>query len=184
MNGPRHVSWVVARVLAVAVVTAGLGAGCDGGADAPATGEPDARLRTHEVLPSTPTPEGLAFIEAVAAVHRTADELQGPAQAEALRQGLTVPVPKGLPEAELLRLQLVTRLAQLELSKPGGEVIARDLLAPMLKPSRSLPLDRSTAEALVVLGDAATKTGDDALAAGTYARAIRMMRILQQELQP
>ena len=54
----------------------------------------------------------------------------------------------------------------------------------MLAPERSLPLDRATARALVVLGDAAISTGDDALAAGSYARAIRMMSLLRQELEP
>jgi hypothetical protein len=62
--------------------------------------------------------------------------------------------------------------------------MVRDLLFPMLAPERSLPLDRASARALVVLGDAAAQLHDDALAAGSYARAIRVMSLLRQELEP
>lgn len=146
----------------------------------PAT--PDGTLKTHEIVPSTPTADGLAYIRAVAAVHREADGQQGDAAVATLRKGLELDVPADLPEAEILRLELASRIAGL-LIESDAAADAKDLLAPMLDPSRSVPLDRASAEALIMLGDAATRTGDDALAAGTYARSIRMMSILRQELE-
>jgi hypothetical protein len=146
-------------------------------------GDPDATLRTHEIQASTPTAEGLAYIEAVASAHRQADGSSGATRTQALEAGLSIPVPADLPEAEVLRLELATRLAEETMARPGGEKVACDLLRPMLAPKRSLPLDRSTARALVVLGDAAAKAGDDALAAGSYARAIGVMSMLRQELE-
>jgi hypothetical protein len=167
----------------VLLLVAMLGAmpACD---DAPArAGDPDATLRTHEIQPSSPTAEGLAYIEAVAGVHREADRSTGAVRTQALEAGLSLPVPADLPEAEILRLELATRLAETTMERPGGAKVACDLLQPMLAPQRSLPLDRSTARALVVLGDAAAKSGDDALAAGSYARAIGIMSMLRQELE-
>jgi hypothetical protein len=69
------------------------------------------------------------------------------------------------------------------MEQPGGAQVARDVLEPLLEPRDSLPMDRASARALVVLGDAARETGDDALAAGSYMRAIRMMSVLRQELE-
>ncbi len=164
--------------------------GCQTDDDVRGPASPDATLRTHVVEPSSPTPQGLAYIEAVADVHRRADAVEGSRRAAVLREGLALPVPARLGEAEILRLELATRLAEtLMAGAPGedgrsGAGVARDLLEPMLAPERSLPLDRATARALVVLGDAAISTGDDALAAGSYARAIRMMSLLRQELEP
>jgi len=100
-----------------------------------------------------------------------------------LRDALALPVPGGLPEAEPLRLELAARLCETLAEQPGGVPVALDLLAPMLDPERSLPVDRSSARALVVLGDLAARSGDDALAAGSYARAIRVMSLLRQELE-
>jgi len=147
--------------------------------------EPDARLQTHEIVPSTPTAQGLRYIQSVASIHREADDLRGDDQVALLEQGLELAVPDGLPEAEVLRLELASRIAAIWLEDGAAQraETAKDLLAPMLEPSRSVPLDRASAEALVLLGDAATRTGDDALAAGTYARSIRMMSILRQELE-
>ena len=178
--------FVVALVVGLSVAAGG----CDRGGSEASTAIDDT-LRIHEVLPSTPTPEGLAFIQAVADVHREADAAQGVRRVTALNRGLALPVPAGLPEAEVLRLEIATRLAEDLMAGDGqgdaqgfeGARRGRDLLAPMVAPNRSLPLDRVTARALVVLGDAAARTGDDALAAGSYARAIRMMRTLQQELE-
>ena len=155
-------------------------------AEAAAPASPDGELRTHEIVASTPTPEGLAYIQAVAAIHRDADGLaQADARIAALQRGLALEVPSGLPEAEILRLELAARIAAswLEQADAASAAQAQALLKPMLAPGRSLPLDRASAEALVLLGDAATRTGDDALAAGTYARSIRMMSILRQELE-
>lgn len=166
------------------VLVAGSLVGCDRDDDAPVAGAPDARLRAYVVEPSTPTPEGLAYLQALAEVHRAADGVEGPEQIRVLRQGLARPVPASLPEAEIARLELAARLAETLVEQPRGAKVARDLLAPMLATDRMLPVDQATARALVVLGDAAQKTGDDALAAGSYARAIRVLSLLRQELQP
>jgi hypothetical protein len=154
----------------------------DGQAATRKTTTPDGTLKTHEIVPSTPSAEGLAYLRAVAAIQQEADGQQGPAAVVTLQQGLELDVPAGLPEAEILRLELASRIAGL-LIESDAAADAKDLLAPMLEPSRSVPLDRASAEALIMLGDAATRTGDDALAAGTYARSIRMMSILRQELE-
>jgi hypothetical protein len=87
-----------------------------------------------------------------------------------------------LGEAEILRLELATRVAEALMETPQGSAVARDLLVPMLEPKRSLPLDRATARALIALGDLAAESGDDALAMGSYARAIRVMSLLREEL--
>ncbi len=154
-------------------------AACD---EAPASGEPDARLRTHAVEPSTPTPAGLAYVESVAAVQTEAEALQGPARVRALQQGMALPVPAGLAEAEILRLDLAATLGEALLEQPDGAYTVIDLLRPMVDVEDSLPLDRASARALITLGDAAAQVEDDALAAGSYARAIRLMSLLRQEL--
>jgi hypothetical protein len=169
-------------VLALPVVVLVVGAGCLP-EDAP-SGRLDARVATHVVLPSTPTPAGLVYLEAMADVHARADAASGAARIAILRGGLALPVPAGLGEAEILRLELATRLAETLLEAPEGGPVAIEVLSPMLRPGRSLPLDRATARALVVLGDAAAQTGNDDLAAGSYARAIRVMSLLRQELEP
>lgn len=178
----RTTSLVLASLLGLSATAM---IGCDGGsAPEPTESAVNPTLRVHEVLPSTPTAEGLAYVRAIAQAHRQADALPGQPGRAVLRAALAEPVPSDLPEAEILRLETATRLAEDLLKESGeGTRVARDVLAPMLAPSRSLPLDRTTARALVVLGDAAAKTGDDALAAGSYARAIRMMSILRQELE-
>lgn len=145
---------------------------------------PDATLRTHVVAPSTPTAEGLAYLRAIAEVHAQADALTGEARVQVLRSGLGLPVPGGLAEAEIMRLDLAARLGEELMATPQGARAARELLVPMLGVRRSLPLDRATARALVVLGDASAQTGDDALAAGSYARSIEVMSLLRQELEP
>ncbi len=161
---------------------------CDpSGGDAPSASErrvPDATLRTHAIAPSTPTPEGLAYLRSVTEVHERADAQDGEARVRALREGLALPVPAGLAEAEIVRLDVAARLGEELMQTPQGARTARDLLSPMLSVDKSLPLDRASARALVVLGDAAAKTGDDALAAGSYARSIEVMSLLRQELEP
>lgn len=162
--------------------------GCDPGGDEPAAAEdrraPDPTLRTHIVEPSEPTPEGLVYVRAMAEAHARADGLEGEGRQQVLRAALGQPVPAGLAEAEILRLDVAARLGEELMRDPQGARAARELLAPMLRVERSLPLDRATARALVVLGDAAVQTGDDALAAGSYARSIEMMSLLRQELEP
>jgi hypothetical protein len=147
-------------------------------------GSPDPRLRSHAITASAPTSQGLAYLEAIAAAHARADlATDADDRAAALRQGLALPVPADLPEAEPLRLELAARLCETLAEEPSGVPVALDLLAPMLEPERSLPVDRASARALVVLGDLAVLAGDDALAAGSYMRAIRMMSLLRQELE-
>lgn len=171
--------------LGLVLVLAPLGCDPSGDADDAALRRaPDARLRTHVVAPSTPTAEGLAYLRAVADAHGQADAEHGDARVRWLRQGLALPVPAGLAEAEIVRLDLAARLAEELMTRPEGAAAARDLLAPMLAVERSLPLDRATARALVVLGDAAVAVGDDALAAGSYSRSIEVMSLLRQELTP
>lgn len=179
-------TWRVQLVgaLSLATLVATLGA-CDpdGGGDV-AMSTPDARISTHPVRAGAPTRQGLAYIESVARIHREADaagDVQ--TQAAALRRGLALPVPADLAVAEVLQLELATRLGETLARDPDGVVVALDLLEPMLAPERSLPLDRATARALVTLGDLAVDTGDDALAAGSYARAIRVMSSLRKELE-
>lgn len=162
-------------------------AGCDPSGDEPGTAErrvPDATLRVHAIEPGQPSPEGLAYLRTVADAHAQADARQGEARIQVLQQALSRPIPAGLPEAEILRLDLAARLGEEMMNSRHGARAARDLLVPMLEVKRSLPLDRACARALVVLGDAAAKTGDDALAAGSYARSIEMMSLLRQELEP
>lgn len=156
--------------------------GCEDERAPAETAEPDARLETHVVEPSTPTADGLAYLREMADVHARADAAADEAAAiEILRAGLASPAPTDLGEAEIVRLELAARLGETLLPERARE--ARELLTEMLPPDRSLPLDRASAHALVVLGDAAFGEGDDALAVGSYARAIRMMSLLRQELK-
>lgn len=176
-------------LLAIAFAATAALSACDPSGDEPsserAAAVPDATLHTHLVEPSTPTPEGLAYLRSIASVHADADEREGEDRIRTLRRGLSMPVPAGLPEAEVMRLDLAARLGETLLADEAGRGAraARNLLQPMLTTERSLPLDRATARALVVLGDAAVQTGDDALAAGSYARSIEMMSLMRQELE-
>jgi len=141
-----------------------------------------AELVVHSIEPGEPTPEGLAYVRAVADVMAQAEAASAEDRIGLLRKGLALPVPAGLGEAEILRLEMAAALAETLLERPEGAQVAHDLLMPMLKTERSLPLDRASARALVALGDASVKTGRDALAAGSYTRSIRMMSMLRQEL--
>jgi len=179
-------SSVLARGL-VALVLGACASACEVSPDADERAEAgaiDTRLRTHAISPSVPTPQGLAYLEAIADAHARADAAaDAEDRAAALRQGLAQPLPADLPEAEPLRLELAARLCETLAEQPSGVPVALDLLAPMLDPERSLPVDRASARALVVLGDLAVEAGDDALAAGSYMRAIRVMSLLRQELE-
>lgn len=165
-------------------------AGCDPSGGDDEGGEHtqlDARVVTHVVRTEAPTAEGLAYIEAVARIHGDADAAATGDDAgrmiAALRRGLALPVPAKLAEAEVLRLELAARLAESLAQRPEGVAVALDILEPMLATERSLPRDRATARALVTLGDLAVAAEDDALAAGSYARAIRVMSSLRKELE-
>jgi len=158
--------------------------GCDPDASDEVLATPDARIAIHRVESGAPTREGLAFIDAVARIHGEVDAATDmERKVAALRRGLALPVPANLPEAEVLRLELATRLGETLAGRAEGVAVGLDLLEPMLDPERSLPLDRATARALVTLGDLAVKAGDDALAAGSYARAIRVMSSLRKEIE-
>lgn len=172
-----------ALVLVAMVATSGA---CDPGGDGDEStlSTPDARISTHRVESAAPTREGLAYIGAVARIHDDADRTPDMhTRVAALRRGLALPVPAGLAEAEVLRLELATRISETLASSPDGVSVALDLLEPMLDPELSLPLDRASARALVTLGELAVAAGDDALAAGSYARAIRVMSSLRKELE-
>lgn len=177
----QRASLVLFAMLGTAVTSGG----CDPeDGDGEALATPDARISMHRLEPAAPTREGLAFIDAVARIHGEVDAAPDvDAKIAVLRRGLALPVPADLPEAEVLRLELATRLGETLAARPEGIAVALDLLEPMLDPERSLPLDRATARALVTLGDLAVKAGDDALAAGSYARSIRVMSSLRKELE-
>lgn len=185
MRAQVSMAWLLAA-------TAGLASACDPDAGGPGSpgeptvarvAEPDARLVVHAVEPGAPTREGLAYVRAVADVLATAEAAEGDERLAALRRGLALPVPADLGEAEILRLEMAATLGEALLERPQGAPVAVDVLSPMLHVERSLPMDRATARALVTLGDASVKTGRDALAAGSYARAIRVMSLLRQELE-
>ncbi len=146
---------------------------------------PDDRLQVFWVGESTPSPARRAYVAAVArAEARAAAAPTARAREEILREALALPVPGGLDEAPVLRLELATALCETLRERPGGAELAVDILSPMLDPGHALPLDRVTAGALVTLGDAAREVGRDALAAGSYARAIRILSMLRQEATP
>ena len=145
---------------------------------------PDARLRTHAVREQPPTAAGLAYLDSIGELYRRVEKTDDTQrQVDLLHEALALAVPAGLPEAEVVRLDLTTRLSETLARTPAGEGSAMDLLVAELGPTRSLPVHRSSARALVALGDLARETGDDALAASSYARAIRMMSLLRQELE-
>jgi hypothetical protein len=100
-----------------------------------------------------------------------------------LEAALELALPPGDGTAEVLQLGLLARWGTEVGIDRGGNERARDRLATALDPDRSLPLDTETAHALIVLGDVAAATGDDALAVGSYARALRLLSMLREELE-
>ena len=165
------------------LIAACLLTGCDDGDVTSRAGRPDDRLTVHAVVASSPSTEGVVYVRAVAATHDRADAaITDEERIRVLRQGLALPVPADLGEAEILRLELATALCETLVRQPEGTTAAVEALEPMLRPSKSLPLDRVTARALVTLGDTARENGDDALAVASYARGIRVMSMLRQEL--
>ncbi len=158
--------------------------GCDHGDDDVArAGRSDDRLIVHAVVSSSPTVEGIAYVRAVTDVYDRADAARTDvARIAALRGGLALPVPAGFGEGDVLRLELATALCETLAGQPEGLPAALDVLEPMLRPTKSLPLDRVTARALVTFGNTARDAGDDARAVASYARGIRIMSMLRQEL--
>jgi hypothetical protein len=153
-----------------------------GGCDADPERQPDARLRTHVALDATPTSASLDYLERVAAIHVEADALRGKERIDVLAEGLALPLPASDGEAEVAELDLAARLAETLIAEGrSGDAIER--LSPLLEVERSLPMHVASARALVLLGDAAAAEGDEALAAGSYARAIRLMSLLRLELE-
>jgi hypothetical protein len=173
----------VRRILAPLVLGACL-LSCDA-LEGPSSARPDDRLTVHAVQVSTPSAARIAYVTSVAAAHDRADAASSDAaRTRALREGLALPVPADLMEADVLRLELGTALCETLARQPQGIPAALGVLAPMLRPTKSLPLDRVTARALVTLGDTARDSGDDALAVASYARSIRIMSMLREELMP
>lgn len=177
----------LARALAgVALTTVFLAGGCQTRTEVAdeRQSSPDARLVTHSVEASTPTPVRVEYVEAVAEAHRLADgAADAQAQRAELHKAMDLAVPEGLGEAEILRLGLAARLGRSYLDE-GSPRRTIEVVSPLVDIDRSLPIDVAAADALVVLGDAAAETGDDALAVGSYARAVRMMSLLRDEVMP
>ncbi len=154
--------------------------GCSGEPEAPAASI-DTRLTTHVLLDGDPTEAGLAYVQEIAVAHGRAD--RDPAGAlEILLAAVERTPPAGDGTAERLHYQLLARTAELMLAQ-GDDVRAYELLAPRLDPERSLPVDRATARCLVALGDAAARKGDQAVAMGSYARALEVLTLLLEEVE-
>lgn len=171
----------VRRVLLAVALSLGVSA-CSGEPEAPRASV-DTRLATHLPLDGQPTAEGLAYVQAIAAAHQQADRSSDPAAAlNILVAAVERTPPAGDGTAERLHYELLARTAELMLAQ-GDEVRAHELLAPRLDPERSLPLDRATARCLVALGDAAARNGDQALAMGSYARALEVLTLLLEEVE-
>ena len=144
----------------------------------------DTRLETHAVIAGKPSTEGLAYVQAIVDAHKQADALTDrQARIDRLQLALELAPPPGDGTAELLRYELLARTSELMLE--GGEAErALALLEPQLATSVSLPIDRASARCLVSLGDAAAQTGDHALAMGSYARALELLSLLLEEVEP
>ena len=133
--------------------------------------EIDTRLLTHAILPGgTVSSEALRYAREVAKAHDKADAASHREDRKTiLQQALALELPENAGEAEVLRLELAARLCETLLEDARGAPEAVRILGSMLAPEQNLPIDRATARALVVYGDAARKVGNDALAAGSYA---------------
>lgn len=164
-------------------LVAGMSA-CDRGAAIELDASPDARLELVEVDLGRADSASVEYIQAVSKAHAQADALLADdrhAALDHLRGAWDLNVPAG-GAARVTQLELSARMAEIMLQDEGGAVDALALLRPMLDPEVPLPKDRSSARALVALGDAASAIDDDALAAGSYARAVRVMSALRKEM--
>jgi tetratricopeptide (TPR) repeat protein len=162
----------------------GLGACAADEGESPRESRLDTRLEVHAPLASPPSAAGLAYVQAVAAAHREADPLDdAQARIRVLLTAVERPVPVDDGTAELVQLELLARTAELLLEQ-GQPERALALLEPRLATSTSLAIDRAAARCLVALGDAAVKTGDHGLAMGSYARALEMLSLLLEGVEP
>lgn len=170
-------------LLAVALLV-GTAAGCTAGSPERERAAVDTRLDTHAVIEGEPSEAGLRYVQAIAEAHRTADRLSDhKAQIDTLRSAIELRWPDGDGTAELLHYETLARASELLLAAGDSEQVV-ELLTPRVAPERSLPLDRASARCLVALGDAAAHTGDHALAMGSYARALEMLMMLLEEVEP
>ena len=178
--------WRRGVVLALALSSFVSTGGCDRVERAP-----DARVEVYAVdMDATPgDPAGLAYLEAVAAAHADADAHlasdpdDGMGAAQRLRPLLDRSVPAG-DAAVVVHLELAARYAELSARDADGASEAIEILEPLLAPTRQLPLHAASARALVALGDAAAQLDDHALAAGSYARSVRVMSQLRKQVNP
>jgi hypothetical protein len=179
MNAPgRRSRWRAVFVLAVSLA----GVACE--ARGERAGRLDLRLATYAVVPSTPTPEGAAYLRAMARAFAQADRASAPAaRAAVLREALAVPIPRGVGEAEIVRLEVATALCETLATDGDGVSAALTMLAPLIAPSRTLPVDRVTARALVVFGELSERAGDPDGAVASYGRALRLLAMLREEVE-
>ena len=142
----------------------------------------DTRLEVHSVLEGEPTSAGLQYVRAIADAHRRADRSSDrDTEVEILVAALAIDAPPGDGTAEVLHFELLARTADALLQQDHPET-ALSLLEHAAGPSMSLPIDRSSARCLVSLGDAAARTGDQALAMGSYTRSLEMLSLLLEEV--
>lgn len=161
-----------------------LGACTDAGENTEGSGQIDTRLEHHSVKVGEASSEGLAYVQAVADAHRQADRLSNTDEALSVLLGAaSLTPPAGDGTAEILHYEVLARTSELMLNSQDSEG-ALELLEPRLESSVSLPVDRASARCLVALGDAASHTGDLALAMGSYSRALDMLTLLIEEVEP
>jgi hypothetical protein len=177
--------------LAFALALGLFGLACEGGSNESGANEAgaaesslDTRLVTHATLPSKPSAAGLAYVQAVAAAHASADRIaDSKARIDHLLTALDREPPALDGTAELLHYELLARTAELLLETGEAERVLT-LLEPWVGTAISLPIDRASARCLVAVGDAAAQTGDHALAMGSYARSLEMLSLLLEEAEP
>jgi hypothetical protein len=168
------------RVLAVLLVLGTLA--CTDEGEPSRESKLDTQLVTHAVVEGQPSAAGLAYLDHVVTAHREADAISDPlARAERLLVALELAIPERDGVAEIAALELAARAGESLLAAEADERVLA-LLGPMLPTERSLPIDRASARCLVALGDAAARTGDHALAMGSYARALEMLSLLLEEV--